>query len=88
MFERRAIHVVPQSAPVVLVAKELPQPVKGLLGVPTNHSPGLIEPVDRGGLQGAQHSKLTVEIVQLVQFLCKLHKVRQGVGSRPHVVIL
>ena len=88
VLERDAVHVIPQFAPVVPIGEQLPQPVKGLSGAPTEEGPGLGKPVDRGALQRAQHRKLAVQIVQLVQFLGELDKVRHHVGASAGVLVL
>jgi hypothetical protein len=88
MFQRRAVHVIPQLAPVVLVTEQLPEPVESLARVAADKAPGLGEPVDAGRLQGAQHRKLTVEIVQLVQLLGQLDKVGHDVCPGADVFVL
>ena len=88
MLQGDTVHVIPQFAPVVPIGEQLPQPVEGLLGAPTEEGPGLGKPVHRGALQRAQHCKLTVQIVQLVQFFGELDKVRHHVSSSAGVLVL
>ena len=87
MLESRTVHVVPELAPIVLVAEQLLQSVKRLLGVPAEQGPGFAQAVDGGGLEGAQHGKLTVQIVEFVQLLGQLDKVGHGVRPGANILV-
>ena len=80
--------MIPQPAPIVPITEQLPQLVKGLLGVAAEQAPGLAEPVDGGGLESAQHRELAVKVVQLVELLGQLDEVGHCVRSGARVLIL